>query len=270
MTNTTTGSIQKLIGTITTPITYSLPINNQPIALQPLLGKTITLNFTGKINCISCQRAINKSFAQGHCFKCFQTLPECDICIMQPEKCHFTQNTCRNPNWGKTHCHEPHIVYLANTSGLKVGITRLTQIPTRWIDQGAIQALPIFQVENRLQSGIIEAHLRQFVADKTNWRKMLENNASDLDLIAARDELLEKASLVKLGLNLEVLPKLPVQLTYPLLQKPSKIEQIDPHKTPKTTGILLGIKGQYLIFEHGVLNIRKFSGYEINFSEQNG
>lgn len=261
--NQTTGSIQKLIGTATTLINYALPIGNQLIDLQPLLGKRITLNFTGKINCVSCQRTINKSFSQGHCFKCFQTLPECDICIMQPEKCHFAQNTCRNPAWGKTHCHKPHIVYLANTSGLKVGITRLTQVPTRWIDQGAIQALPIFQVENRLQSGIIEAHLRQFIADKTNWRKMLQNTAPNLDLITARNELLEKASLKKLGLNLEILPKPPLQLTYPTLQNPPKIEQIDPHKTPKVTGVLLGIKGQYLIFEHGVLNVRKFTGYEV-------
>ena len=163
-------------------VSYQLPIGEQLLPLNELMGKTLTLQYHQHISCSHCGRKTKKSFSQGFCYPCMQKLAQCDMCIMKPETCHFEQGTCREPEWGEKHCFTPHYVYLANTSGLKVGITRHTQIPTRWIDQGATQALPIFKVSTRLQSGLVEIALAEFIADKTNWRTMLKGNADDIDL----------------------------------------------------------------------------------------
>ena len=118
-------------------VLYSLPIGSEQVPLNPYIGKTIRLEYSGQINCIACGRKTKKSFNQGYCFPCMRSLAECDMCIVRPEQCHFDQGTCRDEQWALRHCMQEHIVYLANSSGLKVGITRHTQIPTRWIDQGA-------------------------------------------------------------------------------------------------------------------------------------
>ena len=156
------------------PVHYQLPVGEVLIDLNPLLGQEISLVYSGKIFCIECARKTNKSFNQGYCFPCLRRLAACDTCIVRPELCHYHEGTCREPQWGEAHCMQPHVVYLANSSGLKVGITRKTQVPTRWIDQGAIQALPIVEVDTRLQSGLIETALKSTVNDKTDWRRMLK------------------------------------------------------------------------------------------------
>ena len=130
---------------------YSMPIGDQLVPMNALIGKMLTLDFQGQINCVHCGRLTKKSFNQGYCYPCFQRLAQCDICIVSPEKCHYAAGTCRDPEWGESHCMIDHVVYLANSSGVKVGITRGTQVPTRWIDQGAVSALPIFRVRTRLQ-----------------------------------------------------------------------------------------------------------------------
>ncbi|NBP93900.1 MAG: DUF2797 domain-containing protein [Gammaproteobacteria bacterium] len=145
----------------------------------------------GTISCIACGRNTNKSFNQGHCYPCFKRLASCDQCILKPELCHFHEGTCREPEWGKAQCFGPHVVYLANSSGLKVGITRASQIPTRWIDQGASQALPIFEVADRRTAGLIEAQMRSFVSDRTDWRKMLKGAPPPLCLKTERNRLLD-------------------------------------------------------------------------------
>ncbi|MGL4475007.1 MAG: DUF2797 domain-containing protein, partial [Shewanella sp.] len=127
-------------------VQYHLPVGDQSLHLNPVIGKTLTLNFSGQIFCCHCGKKTKKSYAQGHCYPCMQKLASCDMCIMKPETCHYDQGTCREPEWGQKNCYTPHYVYLANTSGLKVGITRHTQIPTRWLDQGATQGLPILKV----------------------------------------------------------------------------------------------------------------------------
>ena len=118
-----------------------------------------------------------------------QKLAQCDICIVRPEKCHYHEGTCREPDWADDHCMQPHIVYLANSSGVKVGITRHTQIPTRWIDQGASQALQIFRVPHRYLSGLVEVALKEHVSDRTDWRRMLKGSPKPVDLEQRRDEL---------------------------------------------------------------------------------
>ena len=167
---------------------------------------------------------------------------------------------------------QPHFVYLANSSGIKVGITRGSQIPTRWIDQGAGQALPIFKVSNRYQSGLLEVAIKQHVSDRTDWRKMLKSDAEPQDLTAMRDRLVEacNAQITELrsqfgGENIQFLADEPVvDIQYPVEQYPEKVKSLNLDKTPQIEGVLMGIKGQYLILDCGVINIRKYSGYKLD------
>jgi hypothetical protein len=274
MTQSLTGNLRKLKVTKEQPIRYELPLNDETLPLNSLLGKEISLKFSGQINCIACGRKTNKSYSQGYCFNCMRTLPECDMCIVKPEQCHYDEGTCRDPKWGDEHCMQPHYVYLANSSGIKVGITRAPQIPTRWIDQGALYALPIFRVASRYQSGVVEHMFKDHVADKTNWRKMLTNDVPEVDLESRRDELFETCAVEIREIqnrfgeeNIELLRNEDVvSLDFPVLEYPDKVKSLNFDKTPEIAGTLQGIKGQYLILSSGVLNIRKFAGYEIEFS----
>jgi hypothetical protein len=266
-----TGNLSKMRVEASTPVHYSLVLNDKPILLNRALGHSIRLEFTGQINCIHCGRKTSKSFDQGYCYPCFTKLAQCDTCIVKPELCHYAQGTCREPEWGEHHCMQPHYVYLANSSGIKVGITRHTQLPTRWIDQGATQALPILKVPNRHTSGLIEITLAKHVADKTHWQRMLKAEAETVDLKAKRDELLAlvQEDIANLGLeDIEYLAEDSTDLTYPIHNYPVKVTALNFDKTPVINGVLQGIKGQYLILESGVLNVRKFSGYQVNFSSE--
>ncbi|MCF6436062.1 MULTISPECIES: DUF2797 domain-containing protein [Pseudoalteromonas] len=266
------GTLSKLKAQLTQPIQYQLPIGDERVNLNDYIGKQLTLTHTGNIYCCNCGKKTKKSYSQGHCFVCMKKLASCDMCIMKPETCHFDQGTCREPQWGEENCMIPHYVYLANTSGLKVGITRHTQIPTRWIDQGATQALPIFKVQTRLQSGLVEVALAEFIADKTNWRNMLKGVSNEVDLKATAQELIPQIQskldeLAELfgATAIERLDEEVVDLSFPVEQFPSKITSFNFDKNPEVTGTLLGIKGQYLIFDTGVINIRKFTAYEVTF-----
>jgi hypothetical protein len=252
------------------PVQYQLPIGDELVAMNEHIGQTIKLHYKDEINCVACGRKTKKSFGQGHCYPCFRSLASCDMCIMKPETCHYAEGSCREPAWGEANCFIPHYVYLANSSGIKVGITRGTQIPTRWIDQGAGQALPIFQVANRLQSGLLEVALKKHVSDRTDWRKMLKSDAESLDLKTLRDELLAKCATeiaeiknaqdegAVIAIDEDV-----VEIKFPISEYPEKIKSLNFDKQAEIEGKLMGIKGQYLILDNGVLNIRKFTGYNI-------
>ncbi len=252
------------------PAHYTLRAGEQRLALNECLGRPLTLAWSGAIACTHCGRATKKSFAQGYCYPCFKRLAQCDTCIVKPETCHFFAGTCREPEWAERHCFQPHIVYLANASGLKVGITRGTQVPTRWLDQGAVQALPIMAVETRQQSGFVEMLFKEEVSDRTNWRAMLKGDTAVLDLPAERDRLLVRlegglANLrERFGADaIRALNEAPVTLEYPVLEHPTKVVSHNLDKTPEVSGILLGLKGQYLILDSGVINLRKYTGYEV-------
>lgn len=258
------------------PIQYKLPLGDQLIALNPLLGQPIKLSYTGKIACVHCNRPIKKSFNHGYCYPCFISLAQCDLCIMKPETCHYEAGTCREPSWGEEFCFQPHIVYLANSSGIKVGITRQTQIPTRWIDQGAVQALPIFKVQSRYISGLIEIVIAKQVSDKTSWQQMLKSQAEPVDLPEKRDELITQcnAELAEISQrfgpqSVELLINEPVvDIYFPVDSYPVKVKSFNLDKNPEVSGVLQGIKGQYLLLDTGVINIRKFAGYELEFSAE--
>nr|WP_305888680.1 DUF2797 domain-containing protein [Methylomonas sp. SURF-2] len=255
-------------------VSYKLPVGDAELDLNPLLGQSIRLRHSGRIFCVHCQKKTAKSFNQGYCYPCFIKLAQCDMCIMKPETCHYAAGTCREPAWGEEFCFQPHIVYLANSSGIKVGITRRSQTPTRWIDQGAVQAMPVFQVASRHISGLIEVALAAHVSDKTSWQQMLKNNVKPLDLPVLRDELLAKCSAelaaiteqfgseaIRFLADAEML-----DIQYPVLQYPAKVKSFNLDKDPEVSGLLHGIKGQYLLLDSGVINIRKFSGYEVEVS----
>lgn len=265
------GAVQKMRIELGEPAQYQFRLGEQVVPVNALIGQGLQLEFLGEINCNHCQRPTKKSFAQGYCWPCFKSLAQCDTCIMSPEKCHFDAGTCREPEWGEQFCMTEHIVYLANSTGVKVGITRATQLPTRWLDQGASQALPIFRVKTRQQSGFVEDALRSQVSDRTNWRALLREDAEPLDLPAIRDQLFEQCAesihdlQQRFGLQaIQAVDDAQVlEIEYPVEQYPSKITSFNLDKNPVAEGTLQGIKGQYLIFDTGVINIRKYTAYQL-------
>lgn len=268
------GALDKMAVQLGETAQYSFRLGEVSVAANPLLGKPLRLEYLGAIHCSHCGRKTSKSFSQGYCYPCFKKLPQCDLCIMSPEKCHHDLGTCRDPQWGMDFCMTDHVVYLANSSGIKVGITRATQLPTRWLDQGASQALPILRVATRQQSGMVEDLLRSQVADRTNWRALLKGDAEPLDLIEIRERIFDVCAEGLQGLQqrygLQAIQMLPgaevVDIRYPVEAYPTKIVSHDLDKTPVVEGTLKGIKGQYLILDTGVINVRKFTSYQVAVS----
>jgi hypothetical protein len=270
---TVCGTLRKMAVEQADPIQYALRLGEQKIPLNEYVGKQISLRFTGEIHCVQCGRQTKKSFQQGYCFPCMRRINECDNCMIHPERCHVEEGLCPVDDWAHTQCHAGHVVYLANSSGLKVGITRAENVPMRWIDQGAIQALPIVRVSNRRQAGLVEVLFKQVVNDKTNWRAMLKNTVEPMDLLAERDRLFEVLAdpFAELQMKYEsgviaCLDEQPIEFYYPALQYPEKIVSQSFDKTPEVMGVLNGIKGQYLLLDSGVINMRKFGGYQVEVS----
>ncbi len=267
-----TGHLRKMISTLDAPVQYRLPLNDQRVNMNALIGQHITLGFIGEIHCVACGRKTNKSFNQGYCYPCFKRLAQCDSCIIKPELCHYDQGSCREPEWGEQHCLQDHVVYLANSSAIKVGITRSLQIPTRWIDQGDCAALPIFRVKNRLLSGRIEMILKQYLSDRTDWRKMLRGEPDHIDLADEREALFAICKseidhlIAESGADAvtRLASETPVNIEFPVSNYPTKVSSFNFDKTPEIKGVLNGIKGQYLMLDSGVLNIRKFGGYKVS------
>ena len=275
MVSVISGDLQKMHTQLNSDsmVHYQLAINDQSIDMNALIGQRITLSFAGVIHCSHCGKVTNKSF-QGFCYEHFLALAQADQCIMSPEKCHFSAGTCREADWGEQHCFQSHYVYLANGSGIKVGITRGTQVPTRWIDQGAIQAIPIARVGNRKVAGDLEVIIKQHISDKTNWRSMLKEDVAKLDMAQERDAILAliKPQFEDLCLdvgrqNVEwIFHADTLNIQYPTPNWPEKISSFNLDKDSEITGLLLGIKGQYLILDSGVLNVRRFTGYQVTLA----
>ncbi len=266
------GSLSKMAVSLQAPVVqYSFRLGDTQVPVNPLIGQRLRLEYLGAIHCSHCGKRTKTSFSQGYCYPCMTRLAQCDVCIIAPEKCHYEAGTCREPAWGEQFCMTDHVVYLANSSGIKVGITRASQLPTRWLDQGASQALPIMRVATRQQSGLVEDVLRSQVPDRTNWRALLKGDAEVLDLAAIREQVFD-ACAERLGelqgrFGLQAIQPLPdaevVQINYPVQAYPQKIVSFNLDKDPVAEGTLLGIKGQYLIFDTGVINIRKYTAYQL-------
>ena len=260
---TFSGNIRKMRSELTDPVSYSLPIGSESAGMNNLIGKEVTLEYLGEIHCIGCGRKTSKSFAQGYCYPCLMNSPETDKCILHPELCEAHKGISRDMKWSEEHCLQDHIVYLSDTTGLKVGVTRVSQVPTRWIDQGATRAVKIFRVPDRYTAGTIEVFLKAHFRDKTNWRNMLMNRQQIMpDLL---EEKQRAASLTEREFSRYLIDDDEITtVNFPVREYPVKITALSFDKTPVINGILTGIKGQYLLFDGGrVLNIRKHNGYKV-------
>ena len=258
-------NIRKMNTEYNSPIRYFLEGTGGPVAMNPLIGKEISIVFEGEIHCVVCGKRIKKTFAQGSCYYCFRNAPENSECIIRPELCRAHLGEGRDPAWEKRHHDRPHYVYLALSSAVKVGVTREDQIPTRWIDQGASEGLILARWENRYLAGVMEVALKEFFTDRTNWQRMLKNQISSESLTEVKErlrrELPEKLSR---GLTDD---RESLILDYPVLAYPEKVKSLKLDRDLLIQGTLEGIKGQYLIFDGGrVLNVRSHSGYKITLS----
>ena len=274
MTTTHTGVLRKMRthADENNTVHYTLPIGDDVVDINALIGREISLTYNGEINCVHCNRKTKKSFNQGYCYPCLISLAQCDSCIIKPEKCHYHEGTCREPEWGETHCFNEHFVYLANTGTVKVGITRqITEgVSPRWMDQGATQATVMLRVPDRLTSGLVETMCKSHIADKTNWRTMLKGQPDSVDLLQVKDELLDKISdeleALKQEKGLQAVSEVSStthDIHYPVNDYPVKIKSLNLDKDPSFSGVLNGVKGQYWLLDNDrVINIRKFAGYK--------
>ncbi|MGH2665184.1 DUF2797 domain-containing protein [Flavobacterium sp.] len=247
------------------PIQYYLVFESSFLNVNQLIGKEVEIAFQG-YQCLNCGKK-KKIFRQGFCYDCFMSSAAVGDWIMNPElsTAHLDVED-RDLEYEKKVQLQPHIVYLALSSEIKVGVTRKTQVPTRWIDQGAVEAIPIVEVPNRYLAGITEVALKNHFSDKTNWQKMLKNEVPSVDIIKERQrlkELIPKEVQEFYDVNKNEL----YELHYPVQQYPKKVTSLNLDKSPNYSGKLSGIKGQYLIFEDGtVFNIRTFEGYVVKIS----
>ncbi len=248
----------------TKPINYYMVFENDFIHINQLLNKTISFKFI-KNQCLNCN--LDKPiYRQGFCKSCFFDIPQAADWIMKPElsKAHLDQED-RDLDYEKKVQLQPHIVYLANSSNIKVGVTRKTQVPIRWIDQGAHEALEIIEAPNRYLAGIAEVALKDFVADKTNWRTMLKNDIKNENLTEWRDKL--KQYIPENALPYFIDNKNETHIEFPVLQYPEKPKSLNFGKTAFYKGVLKGVKGQYLIFEDNtVCNIRSNEGFVVEIT----
>ena len=259
------GQILKMKTELKSPVQYHLPINEQFLGMNQWIGKHIQFHFNGEIYCLDCGQLTKKSFNQGFCYTCFQNSPMSSECIIKPELCRAHLGEGRDMEWERKHHLKDHYVYLAVSSGVKVGITRDTQVPTRWIDQGASYAVPIARTPNRYLCGMIEVSLKQHLSDRTAWQRMLKNEIAHVDLKEKREEVFK---LIPKEYHKYLLKKEDIlNIQYPVNEYPTKVKSLSFDKTPTIQGRLMGIKGQYLLFENGqVLNIRKHQAYVLEFS----
>jgi hypothetical protein len=256
------GVLKKMMTENADEIQYYLDMKTDFLNMNQLINKEISLKFV-TYECLNCHLE-KEIYRQGYCKSCFFDAPNAGDWIMRPElsKAHLDEED-RDLTYEKSVQLQPHIVYLANSGNVKVGVTRKTQVPTRWIDQGAHEAIEIVEVPNRYLAGITEVALKEHVGDKTNWRKMLKNDIEDVSLVAWREKLKdfipEEAKQYFIENNAET------HLKFPVLKYPEKPKSLNLIKTPSYKGKLVGLKGQYLIFEdQTVFNVRSNEGLVVS------
>ncbi len=260
------GVLKKMKTQDGSPVQYNLDLGESSILMNELVGKSIKLTHTGNIYCRICGRKLKKTYGEGFCYEHFMISPEASPCIIRPELCEGHLGIGRDAEWEEKNHNKPHVVYLAISSGAKVGVTRADQVPTRWIDQGAWKAIILAEVPYRRLAGEIEVSLKKHISDKTQWQRMLKNElATEVDLLERKKEM---SSLVPeefqqyLSENDEIW-----ELSYPVNQFPEKVKSVNFLKQAETEAVLNGIKGQYLIFDNQqVVNIRKHTGFEVELS----
>ena len=259
-----TGVLNKMKTEYYNPVQYYLNFEDSFVILNQLIDKNISIEFK-TYECLKCHKD-KKIFRQGYCYDCFYDSPEVGDWVMKPElsKAHLDEED-RDLEFEKRVQLQPHIVYLSNTGSVKVGVTRKTQIPYRWIDQGAHEAIVILETPNRYLAGIAEVALKDHISDKTKWRSMLKNEIEDLDLKEIKKDL--KQYLPQETLQFFKNDEEECHVEFPVKQYPQKVKSLNLTKTKDYQGKLMGVKGQYLIFEdQTVFNVRSHSGFVVNFN----
>ena len=258
------GVLTKMQTEIGAPIQYYLVFENDFLNVNQLLNKKVAISFIG-YQCLNCKLE-KKIFRQGFCYDCFYEIPQAADWIMRPElsTAHLDKED-RDLAYEKKVQLQPHIVYLANSSNVKVGVTRKTQVPTRWIDQGAHEALEVVEVPNRYLAGITEVALKEHVSDKTNWRTMLKNEIKDEDLVAWKEKL--KSFIPEEAMEYYIDSNKETHMDFPVVKYPEKPKSLNIEKLQEYQGVLKGIKGQYLIFEDNtVFNVRSNEGLKVRIT----
>ena len=246
-------------------VQYFVPSDGEYFLLNDLISRQFSIKFTGRLQCMDCKKFVNKFYGQGGglCYLCTIASPMNSECILRPELCEAHLGGGKVPEWEQSHHNQPHIVYLANSGGLKVGVTRADQIPTRWIDQGADEAIVMAYTPYRQLAGDIEVYLKDYLSDKTNWRTMLKNEIDrSVDLFAEKQKF---AEMIDRGYGDFISEDDTIyHLEFPTTILNNSVNSLKLDKQPEISGVLTGVKGQYLIFdEKYVLNMRSHGGYEV-------
>jgi len=267
-----TGNIRKMRSSLGDKVLYKLPLYDVlnpgvEVEMNALIGKEIQLRFHDQINCTVTGKKINKTYGDGMSYDAFRQSPMAVESVIRPELSRIHEGIAlRDAAWEKKNHLTPHVTYLSLTSGIKVGVTRQTQIPTRWIDQGAVQAIILAETPYRQAAGLVEVALKQLIADKTNWRKMLTNTIEDTTPLEEKKwELIETlpSDLQQWVCDDDNI----MDIEYPVLHYPEKVKSVKFDKAPLIEKKLLGIKGQYLLFEDDlVMNMRSQAGYKITIA----
>ena len=246
-----------------TPASYQLAFNDGRIVeLNERLGAGIQVSFAGVVCCRYCGGESQKSFGGGYCYECFSTLARCDLCVVSPDRCHFDAGTCREPDWGESFCMQPHKIYLANSSGIKVGITRSGRELGRWLDQGAIQGLVVLEADSRRSAGLAEVLIARLLPDRTDWRRMLRADVPVLDLPGIWEEAQARLPAMPEGVQAvaAVTADDVTRLHYPLAATSTPEQNLRLDDGP-VKGNLKGMKGQYLLLGSAAFNVRAHAGY---------
>lgn len=273
MQNIWSGTLRKMRSEANDPVSYFLtdgwwePANRTADhGLNQYLGRELTIRFGGEIHCVACGRKTKKTFNQGFCFPCSQSRAEADICMVKPELCHHGEpgNPCRDEAFAQAQCFRPHILYCSLTSAVKVGITREVNVPSRWIDQGATTAIPLARLADRRTVGLLEKSLvEEGFQDKTHWTRMLKGESEDVDLAVSADRILDRLDEWAVAGVLPDDERTEHHFHYPVDVWPQKVSSFNLDKIPEAGGLFQGIKGQYLLFDGGVINLRKYTGYRV-------
>ena len=257
------GLLRKLSFTPDTPIRYVLHAGGD-LGLNACLGQGLRITWLDEIRCEQCGRRTRKRYGGPYCYRCFKTLARCDLCVVSPTRCHYHLGTCREPTWGEEYCMVPHTVYLANSSGVKVGLTRGVSGVGRWIEQGASQGLAIARTDTRRAAGELEALLAERVPDRTDWRTLVTGGSSPADLAAVadrlRDRIRPRGEEVAGARWLD--EREPMEFQYPVTRYSRRAVRLTlgDGADRVVEGRLRGIVGQYLLFDHGAFNVAGHTG----------
>lgn len=233
--------------------------------MNPLVGEEITIRFLDEIHCIESGKKIKKTFGEGLSYDRWMKSPLASPSIIRPELSRIHEGIAlRDAAWEEEYHNKPHYVYLSRTSGVKVGVTRLQNKISRWIDQGASEGIIVAETPYRQLAGLIEVALKENLADKTAWQSMLKNEIKDTEsLLSKKEEMLNI-----LPMDYEPFfydDDTITQISYPVLEYPKKLKTLKLDETGIYKGRLMGIKGQYLMFKGGlVFNVRSHAGYRIS------